>query len=179
MFFFFSFFFWFCLWSCSICFRWIREGFFPLYGAHQLLPPTMSLNRADTKILGGVSSGRSKGIPDSKQFRENTARLLNLLDITLIPKPPTILVASKLLCDLQLPGKYFFFSRSHNSLVSFDFKIDNLESCISTLDKLVSKRNKDEWKLAPFGKTVNSENSYAAALVRILFPYLKKKLKQI
>ena len=93
-------------------FRWVREGFIPLYGAHKLLPPTMILSRHDTKILGGVSTGQSNGFPEAKQFRENTAKLLTLLGTTQIPKPPTILVASKILCDLQLPSKHllFFFS---------------------------------------------------------------------
>ena len=128
----------------------------------------MILSRHDTKILGGVSTGQSNGFPEAKQFRENTAKLLTLLGTTLIPKPPTILVASKILCDLQLPSKHllFFFLKKlpYISIINF-FAIDDLQYVISALDKLVSEKNTDEWELRPFGASIDNELSYAGALV--------------
>lgn len=66
----------------------------------------MPLSRADALILGGVSTSRSRGAPSSNLFRQNTARLLTMLDVTLLPKPPSFLLASKIVSDLQLPGTY-------------------------------------------------------------------------
>lgn len=64
----------------------------------------MPLSRSDAFIFGGVAS-RACGAPCSRIFRQNTARLLTMLSIDKLPKPPALVVASKIICDLQLPSK--------------------------------------------------------------------------
>ena len=64
----------------------------------------MPLSHDDAKVLGGVSTAKSKGTPSTSQLRQNTSRLLSFLGIKLVPKPPTILLASKIIRDLQLPS---------------------------------------------------------------------------
>ena len=83
--------------------RWIREGFIPFYGAHQLLPETMPITGCDSVILG--SSILANGAPCSRIFLMNTARILTMLGYGTVPNPPTYVVASKIIVDLQLPSK--------------------------------------------------------------------------
>ncbi|XP_045028429.1 TATA box-binding protein-associated factor RNA polymerase I subunit B isoform X2 [Daphnia magna] len=132
--------------------RWVREGHIPLYAAHRLLPPTMPVSRTDSLVLGGLSSSRSEGAPNSRIFRQNTARLLTMLNISLVPKPPAYLLASKVIRDLQLPDELIVFVRH--------------------FDKLVSESNLDEWKLSPFGNKVDRQTIYAAALVLVSIKFV-------
>ncbi len=83
-------------------FRWTREGFIPLYGAHMLLPKSMPISGSEAATLGAI---RTNAAPCSRIFRQNTGRLLTMLDVEKLPKPPAFLVASKIICDLQLPSE--------------------------------------------------------------------------
>ncbi|XP_057379813.1 TATA box-binding protein-associated factor RNA polymerase I subunit B-like isoform X2 [Daphnia carinata] len=132
--------------------RWVREGHIPLYAAHRLLPSTMPLSRTDSLILGGLSASRSDGAPASRIFRQNTARLLTILNVPLVPKPPAYLLASKVIRDLQLPDELIVFVRH--------------------FDKLVSQNNLDEWKLSPFGNRVDRQSIYAATLVLVAIKFV-------
>ncbi|KAI9558157.1 hypothetical protein GHT06_014910 [Daphnia sinensis] len=132
--------------------RWVREAHIPLYAAHRLLPPTMPLTSQDHSILGCTSSIRSDGAPTSRIFRENTAKILKLLKISLVPKPPAFLWASKIIRDLQLPDELNLFVRHFN--------------------KLVSAKNDDEWKLSSFGIDIDGQSIYAASLVLISLKFV-------
>ena len=84
--------------------RWVREGFIPLYGAHQLLPKKFVLSGSDVAILGGAG-GRCVGAPCSRLFRQNTTRLFEFLGIEGLSRAPPFVIASKIIVDLQLPSK--------------------------------------------------------------------------
>lgn len=64
----------------------------------------MPLSRSDSSIFGGTSGNRNGGAPCSRIFRQNTARMLTMLGVKHVPKPPAFLLASKVIRDLQLPG---------------------------------------------------------------------------
>jgi hypothetical protein len=98
--------------------RWVREGFIPFYGAHQLLPETMPLTRSDAQVLGLITA-KANGAPCSVYFRQSTARILHMLGYETIPKPPAYVVASKIIVDLQLPSK----SSSTNAFQSKKLKL--------------------------------------------------------
>lgn len=91
----------------ALLLRWVREGHIPLYGAHQLLPASMPLSRTDATVLGATATKTSTGAPKSAELRMNTARLLYMLNVRLIPKAPAFVIASKIIRDLQLPGTPF------------------------------------------------------------------------
>jgi hypothetical protein len=63
----------------------------------------MPLSGFDAAILGAV--GKTNGAACSRLFRKNTSRLLQMLNINKIPKPPAFVIASKIINDLQLPSK--------------------------------------------------------------------------
>ena len=98
--------------------RWVREGFIPFYGAHQLLPETMPLTRSDAQVLGLITA-KANGAPCSVYFRQSTARILHMLGYETIPNPPAYVVASKIIVDLQLPSK----SSSTNAFQSKKLKL--------------------------------------------------------
>ena len=69
-----------------------------------MLPATMPLSGNDARILGAIGS-RANEAPCSAVFRQNTARILKMLGYESVLKPPTYVVASKIIVDLQLPSK--------------------------------------------------------------------------
>jgi hypothetical protein len=62
----------------------------------------MPISGSEAHTLGAL---RTNGAPCSRIFRQNTGRLLTMLNIEKLPKPPAFLLASKIICDLQLPSE--------------------------------------------------------------------------
>ena len=90
-----------------ICTRWIREGFIPFFGAHELLPQDrMRLAGTDSKVIGFASKMK---LPLNGNIRRNTCKLLNLLGLGTIQLPPVHLMAEKIIKDLQMPCKSYIF----------------------------------------------------------------------
>ena len=81
----------------------MREGHIPLIGAHRLLPPDMVLSRNDNRLLGGIGSGKFKGVKSSKMWFD-TNRIMELLDMKHLAKHPLHKIAYRIVKDLQLPG---------------------------------------------------------------------------
>lgn len=86
--------------------RWVRQGYIPFHGAHQLLPEWMkqSMLSQDANILGGCARASGRAGPNLVSLRQNTASLLHMLGVSELPKPPVHVVARKIIQDLQLPG---------------------------------------------------------------------------
>ncbi|EFX79192.1 hypothetical protein DAPPUDRAFT_319854 [Daphnia pulex] len=71
-----------------------------------------------------------------------------MLNIEKLPKPPAFLLASKIICDLQLPNE--------------------LEVYVKTLDRIINQDDNDaEWKTVLFGNRIPSDAAYAGFLILV------------
>ena len=87
-----------------------------------------------------------------------------------VPNPPTYVVASKIIVDLQLPSKSTIqFKEMYFYSSNWFIILDELEIYVRTMDKIINKGadgfDDKSWRHVKFSDKVPSENVYAGALV--------------